>query len=249
MLNFARWVVLAVIVPYSAFASQEIPFVGCPADGQAGPLNAPHGNPKIVAIDPSIASQLAYYKAKNGPGVYAPRRWHCRLWYGSSGGTLIVAPEDFGPPFFPMPNMHTPAVSVSHLFGGTSGRFGVAAIAARYFPTMANKFVSTVRAEAAMLDSFDSSMFEQNKYPNDSLHYLNDVTVEFLTPAMRSGMGTEDTYSPTADPIKGVIVLISPDMEWPSVSILRIRLPAVTAQLEHAILHLEEACLQEDTEY
>ncbi|HUA18015.1 MAG TPA: hypothetical protein VMB25_04665, partial [Bryobacteraceae bacterium] len=54
----------------------RVPFVGCAADGQAGPVQAPKGHDREVRMGTRTAERLAYYK-DTGPGVLAPRGWHC----------------------------------------------------------------------------------------------------------------------------------------------------------------------------
>ncbi len=71
----------------------SIPFVGCGSDGQLGPVKAPQGQRKLVAISADLAQQLAYYKSEYGIGVVAPRGWHCFGTYGSNGSTLYVTPD------------------------------------------------------------------------------------------------------------------------------------------------------------
>ena len=46
-----------------------------------------------MAISPAAALRLAYYKAQYGPGVLAPRGWHCFSTYGSDGANLFVSPD------------------------------------------------------------------------------------------------------------------------------------------------------------
>src|SRR5580692_3776159 len=64
---------------------QSIPFVGCKADGQVGPLKAPKETTKMISLPSELAHELAYYKAEGGVGVLAPRGWYCFETYGSSG--------------------------------------------------------------------------------------------------------------------------------------------------------------------
>ena len=83
---------------------ERIAFVGCPSDGQAGPIDAPQGMPKVVTLDEVPAEEVAYYKGEQAPGVFAPRGWHCRVWYGSSGSTFVVIPASLESRDFPIPN-------------------------------------------------------------------------------------------------------------------------------------------------
>src|SRR5262245_1175600 len=71
---------------------EPVAFVGCPADGQTGEIAAPQGEPKVVVLDGVSADAVAYYKGEHAPGAFAPSGWHCRVWYGSAGSTLIVTP-------------------------------------------------------------------------------------------------------------------------------------------------------------
>src|SRR5437879_1630937 len=69
-----------------------VPFVGCPADGQQGYIAPPKGQPKVVGRHDVPLEVIAYYKGDDAPGVFAPSGWHCRVWYGSSGRTVLVTP-------------------------------------------------------------------------------------------------------------------------------------------------------------
>lgn len=67
-----------------------MPFVGCPADGQAGPRAAPKGGPVRVSVPARVAVELAYYSS-GGKGVLAPRGvfgtvWVWRGWVGCQTG-------------------------------------------------------------------------------------------------------------------------------------------------------------------
>jgi hypothetical protein len=74
-------------------AVRLVPFVGCKSDGQVGPVKAPSGRSKMMAIPAEAAQRLAYYKAEEGVGVLAPRGGHCFETYGSNGATLYVSPD------------------------------------------------------------------------------------------------------------------------------------------------------------
>jgi hypothetical protein len=146
-------------------AGSQVPFVGCESDGQVGPLKAPQGKAKRVALPSEIADRLAYYKAEEGFGVLAPRGWYCFSTYGSNGSTLYVAPEpmngkvllssDWG-------GFAGQAVQVSVSIGDTSGRFAVARVIARVFPDR-KEFVQDVIAEG--IES--AASFPLGPYPTD----------------------------------------------------------------------------------
>src|SRR3989441_8782810 len=82
-----------------------IPFVGCPADGQAGPIEAPKGPPKVVAGTEEPPSRPPHFKGEEGPGLFCPPRWHCGGWDGSSGRTLIITPTPLDSPPRPPPQL------------------------------------------------------------------------------------------------------------------------------------------------
>ena len=78
------------LAPLAAKAAQTVPFVGCPSDGQQGPVAAPKGQPKAVNVEPAAAARLAWYQARYTGGALAPRGWKCFSLYGSSGTTLTI---------------------------------------------------------------------------------------------------------------------------------------------------------------
>src|SRR5438552_10663703 len=125
-------VALTVVVALPWWAEPQIqreaiPFVGCPANGQIGPIEAPHGTPKVVPLDSLTARQIAYYKGHVGPGVFAPRGWHCRVWYGSAGSTLLVTPTSIDSANVQKPQIHGHPVELESRDGTPAGRFEAAA--------------------------------------------------------------------------------------------------------------------------
>ena len=212
----------------------EIPFVGCPADGQMGPLGMPQGEPQRVAISAKIAHQLAYYEAKQGEGVFAPRGWHCRAWYGSSGSFLIVTPDEIPPPYFPPPEIQGPAVFVSSVDGTTSGRFRVAITAARLFPVSGKKFVDQVRAEHLVPDS----SFDVRPFPSDRLQYLNDFELRYVTPGGHEGLGTQGRLAKSDRPVRGWVRFDS-DADIARLTEVQLRLPKHLAELADVIMEIE----------
>jgi hypothetical protein len=145
----ATTVLLVSSVWLACRASENtVAFVGCVSDGQTGPLPAPSGRPVALPDTSGPASEIAYYRAEHGPGVFAPRGWHCRGWYGSSGDGLLVAPEAVDMGQAVVPRIAGPGVEMSESFGGTSGRFGVAVLAATLFPQRLQGFVKRVRVTA-----------------------------------------------------------------------------------------------------
>ena len=172
----------------------EVPFVGCASDGQAGPQDAPSGQAKPLAIPPAVAQRLAYYKAEYGAGVLAPREWHCFSTYGSDGVKLFVSPDPIDPKTLmsmDRKGFSGPAVQISALSGGTSGRFEVAKVVARVFPAY-KAFAQNVIAEGIE----PAGDFPFGPYPQDKLTYRGTAIVEFETPANSEGWGQVRSCKP-----------------------------------------------------
>jgi hypothetical protein len=217
-----------------AKASENVPFVGCPSDGQLGPIAAPKGAPKAVTVDAATASQLAYYQAKDSFGVLAPRGWKCFFVYGSSGASLAVAPS--GNLQDTASGLSGPAVVESVSSGGTSGRFDVAKYSARLFPKLEQAFIASVIAEGIE----PKKDFPFGPYPADKTSYKNARLLEFETPANKDGLGTSDRLRKDSTPIQGTAKLeesVPPGS--PDFYLLTVRLPANQAHLSSAIV--EEA--------
>lgn len=214
----------------------RVPGIGCPSDGQQGPVEAPKVPPTEVLASSREAQGLAYYKAEYGDGVLAPRGWHCFATYGSSGVTLYVAPEAFRRDDFFRENrsgFHGPAVELSTASGGTSGRFTVAKKMARLFPEY-RWFVQRVIAEGIE----PAKDFPVGPFPNETLTYRDKRTVEYVTPAYTYGTGTDSSFMPTADPIQGVVMLHGEDLDAIQLSV---RFPAQSRKLAKVIVRQAEA--------
>jgi len=113
---------LAFAVPWAGCQAQQgtVPFVGCSADGQSGPIQPPKGQPKVVSLGEHPAGAIAYYKGEQAPGVFAPAGWHCRVWYGSSGSSILVTPTPIDTTHLVPPKVVAPAVEMGLRFAGTS---------------------------------------------------------------------------------------------------------------------------------
>lgn len=236
------WIILGcwLLLPSANAEEVKVPFVGCPADGQAGALAPPIGNSRTVQIDGSLPVPLAYYKGAQGSGVFAPAGWHCRVWYGSSGAFLIVTPEPIKPPYFPPPSYAAPVVEISTVIGGTSGRFEAARFSEMLFPTLTKKFVEDVGREEAMLGEKPK---HKKKRHTDSLKYLSPRIIQFLTPANEIGLGTEGHIRPTDRRIQGIVVLQESEGDPPDVSILRASLGEGDQAFAPLILKLNAECM------
>ena len=226
-------VVAAIAVPVVGQGA-SVPFVGCRSDGQIGPLDAPTRENKTVSIGSQSARRFAFYQAANGFGVLAPRGWYCFGIYGSGGGTLFVSPQpmeallpfkaDWG-------GFSEPVITVTHRFGDTSGRFSVAEIIARVFPTY------MVFANAVADDFPQGDQFRVGPYPYDKLTYRSKRVVEFVTPARTDGLGTYWTVKKNDSPISGVAALVG---KTPDLLLLSVRLPRDLADLTSAIVRQVE---------
>jgi len=144
--------------------------------------------------------------------LLAPRGWYCFGSYGSGGDALFVSPQ-------PIDTTNTfssvrrgiagPAIAISRRFGDTSGRFDVAEIIARVFPTY-RAFVTGV------IEMFDlpAGSFTFGPYPEDKRAYKSNTVVEYSTPAQADGLGTYSWLKKDASPSDGVAILIGqpPDL-------------------------------------
>ena len=214
-------------------AAVPVPFIGCPADGQLGPKAPPKQTTKAVRVSPDLAVQLAWYQGSYGQGVLAPRGWHCLATYGSNGATTYVTPQQLtGSQVLSSTwrGLDGPAIQLSDMSGGTSGRFYVAEAISRLFPAF--------RGYLAGQD-FGTMKFPSGPYPTDKLHYLNDHTVEYIAAAHQQGLGTESRLVPGNLPISGVMLLTGSDTDLVALSI---RLQndsdpvarAISLEVEHA---------------
>jgi hypothetical protein len=219
LLTLAALIVPAIWVAAASPQNQTtVPFVGCAADGQTGPRLGPAGHPVRVDLSPAISSRLAYYGGRYAPGVLAPRGWQCFVTYGSNGASLFVAPHL--PPhntFFAekFPGLTGPAIQISNMDGGTSGRFSVAETVARVFPAH-RQFAQKVLDEHSILTALPSG-----PYPTDMLTRRNDNFVEYLTPPNTDGLGTDTRLVKGDLPISGVEIY---QPEEPNVISVAVRL-------------------------
>ncbi len=227
-----RWVVawLALLVGgLSAARAQDnpvqVPFVGCPSDGQQGPLEPPPAG-KPPPLPQATAGRLAWYKG-NDLGVLAPRGWNCIELYGSSGSALLVTPERHDADgLFGGPGFDGPFVIVSVAFGSTSGRFTIASIAGPLFPVAA-PFVNDVLHEP----DTDTKLVS---VAHDKLTRRSDTRVDFVTPPDKDGLGTDGWARKSALPIYGTVILL-PDEDM-DLLMVRARLPDAMAALAPVII-------------
>ena len=176
---------------------QPVPFVGCPGDGQIGPVDASETTGPAPWLAGDAASHLAYY-AFRSVGVLAPRSWRCFGLYGSDADILFVTPDPHG--FEDLradaPKLQGPVVVIARHSGETTGRFEVAAVAARLFPA-ARHFVRKVIAENIVA----ASHFHFAPYKTDTVRRLSSTVAEFVTPPNRKGLGTSDRIAANDQPV------------------------------------------------
>jgi hypothetical protein len=196
-----------------------LPFVGCKADGQVGPIDAPLLPKHRVELDVKIAQRLAIYEAQVGPSVVGPAGWSCLGVYGSGGATLLVTSNQLGDLFTSnWAGVVGPGIAASSIDGGTSGRFVVAEVVARVFPKERG-FVSRI------IQDYDlpAQTYPFGPFVSDHLNYLNDHTVEYQTRAHSEGLGTlVGRFRPSDTAISGVTILQKPDFDLRH---LAVRLP------------------------
>jgi hypothetical protein len=181
-----------------------------------GPQAAPTGKSKTVATSLAAAQRLAWYKAQYGPGVLAPRGWHCFSIYGSDGANLFVTPDAIDSKTLLSVNWKgftSRAIEISVSSGGTSGRFQVAKVIARVFPAY-KAFAQKVIAEGIE----PASDFPSGPYPTDKLTDRSKNIVEFETPANTAGLGTDSRLLPNASPIDGVAMITGKDTDLAQLS-------------------------------
>lgn len=225
-------------IPGAAQPLIAVQFVGCPADGQQGPQATPRSG-RTPKLPRRIAAQLAYYTAPemaDSLGVLAPRGWHCVALYGSSGSELIVTPDKYQADHFmqvkPAP-IRGWIVKTSLEYGGTSGRWGVAAAIARFFPQHRSSIFK-------QFEGLSIGRLPRDHNPNDRVHWRSDRLVRFETVPGRKGWGTRWLLTPSSRPVEGVVKLL-PNDGWFDALETDVRLPASIARLTSVILNQPQA--------
>jgi hypothetical protein len=217
----------------------RVPVVGCLTNDQAGPARLATHQTMAYPGDQRLAEQISYYSAVHSPGVFAPKGWFCRGWYGSNGSTLIVTPQPMAPPYYPLPTITGPAVMIQTSAGGGTGRFHVGIVAAQLFPLVGAEFIARVRQEQVIADS----SFDVEPYADDRLQYLSDRLVQFTTPANRTGLGTDGQFEQSDLPVRGLILLNLED-QLNTLTEVRVRLAPALNPVALAVLRLETTCVQ-----
>ena len=187
----------------------------------------------MPAVPTSVAPRLAWYVSEH-EAMLAPRGWQCFETYGSNGGTLVVAPQ---PLSFDLihgqgVSFRGPIVISSYSFGGTSGRWSVVSFIGRYFPRY-RSFIREVRNMDPEITALEPPA-PVGPYRNDRIIASAPTEIRLITPAGRSGEGTNFLLAPNRDPVESLIILHpASDMD---VSSFTVRLPRDQAALRPAIL-------------
>jgi hypothetical protein len=227
------------VVPTRLEAKHQSVSVGCPADGQAGPIEAPQESARTVPTAEALPETIAYYKGLQAPGVFAPRGWHCHVWYGSGGGVLLVTPDAQRPVNgTAWPATSGEAVELTFHDPGASGMYEVQAYSLFFFHTR-QEFRHWVEAEGF------GFMNPYEDFKNDSIKIRGRTIAEFITPARTTGFGTAQFLRPSADPIEGVVVLGNSKAYGEYLVVLRIRLDQTKSQLKRELLRLNRTCILE----
>jgi hypothetical protein len=140
----------------------------------------------------------------------------------SISGSILDRPEKIG---------GATAIVLIGFSGETSGRFGMAKIAARIVPR-ARAFAEKVKAE--QFD--DPAEYVFDPWPQDTVVRLSDFTASYMTLPTVVGLGT--MYGPMAgsEPIKGLVFLnLGSSSGGPYLVKLAVRLPETIAHLYPAI--------------
>jgi len=213
--------------------SSSVPFIGCRSDGQQGPIPAPRSQHRVeVQFDAHTAQQLAFYRAKFSPGVLARREWQCAGLLGSDDEFLLVAPhlpplKSFSTAYH---HLTTAAVVAEHMFGGTSGRFGVADVLARFFPHQ-RTFVRALQ----LGDVSHTFHPVYHPYDADRLSRKADRLVEFVTPTFANCIGTTWWLRENGMPVRGALIIERGGKEL-YLATVRVRMPDRLVDLAKPII-------------
>lgn len=218
----------------------RVPSVGCPADGQLGPLAPPSVSAQVIHPTTALPGPVAYYKGAQGVGVFAPAGWHCFVVYGSAAVTTMVTQKPILSSLSNLSPLNAPAITLTIFDGGTGGRFDVASYCFMLFPDLSREFVKQVEAEKFV----SKKDIERSKYPDDKLKYINESLVEFMTPANKRGLGTQGYINMGDTPVSGLVDYdASGDV---SVSVLRISMGVDESKWVHALIELNKPCVSSD---
>ena len=228
------------VVPTRSEATQhQRVSIGCPADGQAGPVEAPEANARSVPAAERLPETVAYYKGEQAPGAFAPRGWQCHVWYGSGGGILLVTPDAQKPVNgTAWPAVSGEAVELTFHDSGASGRYQVQEYSLFFFHTR-QEFRRWVEGTGFnFLNPYED-------FKNDSIKIRGRTVAEFITPPSTTGFGTAQFLRPSTDTIEGTAVFGNSKAYGEYLVVLRIRLSQTKSQLKTELLRLNRTCILE----
>lgn len=242
---------IAVLIPAIALWAAPVlattvraPFVGCPANGQVGPLAPPAGKARIIHVEGPLPGPIAYYKGAQGDGVFAPAGWHCDVSYGSAGAWLVVTPHRISyltdRPFSFAP----PIIEMSTLDGETSGRFIVAQLGLMLFPKRTKKYIDQIERETGLTPAQVLTQTKLGIGSADKLTYLSKQAVQFVTPANKKGLGTEGAVKVAKAPIQGIVVLYEYQGDPIGMTVLRTSLGVADQRWVSALLKINALCMR-----
>jgi hypothetical protein len=233
LVALSLWSPASLIAQTKHHKSNLVPFVGCESDGDDGIQPAPEGESKVVALDRKDAKRFAYYDSERSAGILAPRGWHGFGTYGLWGSRIIVTPNPLKIDASDASDVDAAVCIKESRYDGLRlfGRWGVANVIARVFPTQREYL------ESVSTDSHPASSYPVGPYPKDKLTYRSDLVVEFQTPPHCEGLGE---LTPNDQPIYGVAVL-HPEGEGPTAVLLTVRLTPHNVYLASKIIQQFES--------
>jgi hypothetical protein len=143
----------------------------------------------------------------------------------------VVTPEKLVPAeFFKQHQFSTKGygVELAYDYGGTSGRWAVAEAIARYFP----RHRSFIQQN---FQGLEVGPLPSGPYPHDLFTRRTDKLVQYTTPPLINGGGTEWVLAPSGEPIEGLSMLVN-ESDGPDLLRVKVRLPHVSRALATVIL-------------
>lgn len=197
----------------------KVPFVGCPSYGPKGPVPAPSGATKTMTVSFKLPGPVAFYKGRDGAGIFAPAGWHCYGLSAVDSKAIIVSTHELPTSGIPPEPLDAPVIELSSVDGKYADRLTVARYASMLFPDISKDFVGKVEAQGI----WPRSDIEVPASPTDSIRRLNPELVAFETPAEMKGLGTGRLVKVGPTPVSGLAAL-NDRGHFMAVSILRMSL-------------------------
>ena len=169
--------------------------------------------------------------------MLAPRGWYCLGIYGSGGDFLYVSSEPIDTHNIFAPKWRGfdgPAIEISERHSDQNGdMLEKVRIIARVFPAYKSFVIQMMEGD----DDFPPSEYPFGPYPSDKLTYRSSRVVEYRTPALADGLGTQSSLKKNGSPIDGVAILSG---QPPDLILLSARLPKNIAELAPVIVRQVE---------